>query len=116
MPNTAQVMRQAWQTKGWLACALWPISVLSRFWLVCRNAFHRLGWPRITRLPVPVLVVGNVVVGGTGKTPIVIALAKELEKRGFRPGIISRGYVQNKSTSSSTRDNVHEVFKESNPS
>jgi tetraacyldisaccharide 4'-kinase len=44
------------------------------------------------RLPVPVVVVGNFTVGGTGKTPLVIALAEHFRRRGFRPGIVSRGY------------------------
>ncbi len=95
MHDTSTLMRQAWQTKGWLACALWPISVLSRFWLVCRNAFDRLGWPRITRLPVPVLVVGNVVVGGTGKTPIVMHLASHFQALGWNVGVIARGHGVN---------------------
>ena len=45
-----------------------------------------------TRLPVPVVVVGNITVGGAGKTPLVAALAAALRERGFRPGIVSRGY------------------------
>jgi tetraacyldisaccharide 4'-kinase len=47
------------------------------------------------RLPVPVLVIGNFTVGGTGKTPLVIAIAKELSANGYRPGIVSRGYGRN---------------------
>ena len=47
---------------------------------------------KITRLPVPVIVVGNVVVGGAGKTPTVLALLQHLQQRGWHPGVVSRGH------------------------
>lgn len=56
-----------------------------------RNAY-RLGWLRSERLPVPVVVVGNISVGGTGKTPLVLWLVHFLKQQGLRPGIVSRGY------------------------
>jgi tetraacyldisaccharide 4'-kinase len=60
------------------------------------RALHRmpyaLGWREPTRLAVPVVVVGNITVGGTGKTPLVIALIEALRARGRKPGVISRGY------------------------
>ncbi|MDP6539099.1 MAG: tetraacyldisaccharide 4'-kinase [Planctomycetota bacterium] len=57
-----------------------------------RNAAYNRGWRRVGRLDVPVVSVGNLTVGGTGKTPAVIWLARELLERGRRPGILSRGY------------------------
>jgi tetraacyldisaccharide 4'-kinase len=52
----------------------------------------RSGWRKPTRLPVPVVIVGNLVAGGTGKTPLVIALVEALRTRGLHPGVVSRGY------------------------
>lgn len=60
--------------------------------LQLRRWRYRLGHLHSSRLPVPVLVVGNVVVGGTGKTPTVAALVKHLQTHGWQPGIVSRGY------------------------
>jgi tetraacyldisaccharide 4'-kinase len=57
-----------------------------------RRAAYRLGWLRSERLPVPVVVVGNITVGGSGKTPLVIHLARALRELGRRPGVISRGF------------------------
>lgn len=60
--------------------------------LVFRRRLYQWGLKRTDHLPVPVLVVGNITVGGTGKTPLTAWLATELVRRGWRPGIVSRGY------------------------
>jgi tetraacyldisaccharide 4'-kinase len=57
-----------------------------------RFALYRLGWLKSEHLPVPVVVVGNVVVGGAGKTPTVMALVHHLQAQGQQPGVISRGH------------------------
>lgn len=70
-----------------------PLSLLYRAILFCRDKFYRMGLFSKYKFPIPVIVVGNITVGGTGKTPLVIHIVKVLQQRGLRPGIISRGYA-----------------------
>jgi len=87
-----QTLLRAWQQRGLLACTLWPLSLLYRgLWLLRRNLF-RTGVLTVHRMPVPVIVVGNVVAGGGGKTPLVIELVRQLQSMGLHPGVVSRGY------------------------
>ena len=82
---------------GWL---LLPLSGL--YWLVltARGLLHSLGILRTHTAPVPVIVVGNITAGGTGKTPTVLWLVEELRAQGFKPGIVSRGYGGSRANSS----------------
>lgn len=73
---------------GWLA-ALVPVYRSLR---ALHRLPYRIGLRKPARLPVPVIVVGNVTVGGSGKTPLVLALVDALRERGWHPGVISRGY------------------------
>ncbi|MDL2358276.1 MAG: tetraacyldisaccharide 4'-kinase [Pseudomonadota bacterium] len=85
-------LTRAWLRRGPLACALWPVSLLFRALTNLRARLFRAGLLRSTRLPVPVVVVGNIFIGGTGKTPLTIWLAETLRAAGYTPGIISRGH------------------------
>ncbi|WP_312759574.1 tetraacyldisaccharide 4'-kinase [Pulveribacter sp.] len=85
-------LRQAWQHRGLLARLLWPLSLPYRWLTALRRALYAAGVLTRTRLPVPVIVVGNVIAGGAGKTPVTIALVRHLQAAGWRPGVISRGH------------------------
>ncbi|MGE7136552.1 tetraacyldisaccharide 4'-kinase [Luteibacter sp. NPDC031894] len=69
-----------------------PLESLYRHVTASRARRFREDPAAVVRLPVPVVVVGNITVGGTGKTPLIIALARALAERGFVPGVVSRGY------------------------
>jgi tetraacyldisaccharide 4'-kinase len=81
-----------WRRRGPAAWLLLPIALLFGLLVGLRRQLYRAGVLRVERLPVPVLVVGNIFVGGTGKTPFTIWLARQLRAAGFHPGVISRGY------------------------
>ncbi|MBL8434320.1 MAG: tetraacyldisaccharide 4'-kinase [Zoogloea sp.] len=81
-----------WQGRGAAAWCLFPLSLLFAFLAGLRRRLFALGLLKVERLPVPVIVVGNIAVGGSGKTPIALWLADALRARGHRPGIVSRGY------------------------
>ncbi len=85
-------LQDAWYHQGRGAFLLLPLSGLYRVVIASRSLLHRFGiLPRVD-VGVPVIVVGNITVGGTGKTPVTIWLAASLRERGFNPGIVSRGY------------------------
>jgi tetraacyldisaccharide 4'-kinase len=92
--NQSSQRRQGW----WLwsmnpfAILLMPISLVFYVSVSVRRLSYRIGILRSHKLPVTTIVVGNITLGGNGKTPIVIALYELLQARGFRVGIITRGY------------------------
>lgn len=85
-------LEKIWYQRSPLALLLLPLAIVfcSLVWL--RRHAYRLGLLPSYGMPMPVIVVGNISVGGTGKTPLVIWLVEHLRARGYRPGIISRGY------------------------
>jgi tetraacyldisaccharide 4'-kinase len=86
-------LQKAWLSKqDWLSLALLDVSWVYGALVKLRRKLYRTGVMKSTRIPVPVIVVGNVIAGGAGKTPIVIALAQHLLAQGWQPGIVSRGY------------------------
>jgi tetraacyldisaccharide 4'-kinase len=89
---------------AWLA---WPLSVVFGLASRVRRAAYARGLARADRMSVPVVVVGNVTAGGSGKTPLVIALAEALRERGWRPGVVSRGH--------GGRGDVREVAPDGDP-
>ncbi|MDX1748958.1 MAG: tetraacyldisaccharide 4'-kinase [Methylophaga sp.] len=90
-------MKTDWLTNNWYrpslaSLLLRPVSWLYRLIISLRRQAYRKGLYEQLSLPVPVIVVGNISVGGSGKTPFVIWLAQYLQNQGWHPGIISRGY------------------------
>lgn len=79
---------------------LLPLSGLYWLLITLRRCLYGLGILGRHRAIVPVIIVGNITAGGTGKTPVTIWLAGELQKRGFKAGIVSRGYGGSKSSTS----------------
>lgn len=84
----AETLQAAWLQRGPLARALLPLSWLYGAVVALRRALSKPG----PRLPVPVIVVGNLIAGGAGKTPTTLALVSLLRAQGWTPGIVSRGH------------------------
>jgi tetraacyldisaccharide 4'-kinase len=84
-------------TRAWQRQALWlwlllPISWLYGLITILRRQAYKIGLLASYRAPIPIMVIGNISVGGSGKTPLIIALVNELQSRGVKVGVISRGY------------------------
>jgi len=94
-----------WEKRGPTALVLWPLSWVYGLVLRIRKLLEDLGLSNRQAAPVPIIIVGNIRVGGTGKTPIVIALAQRLSQLGWRPGIISRGYGSTQTSPTQVRSN-----------
>ena len=85
-------LQRVWLRRGPVACLLWPVSRVYGGLVGMRRGAYESGKRPVERLAVPVIVVGNVIAGGAGKTPVVLALLQHLRRRGLRAGVVSRGY------------------------
>lgn len=99
--------------KQWRRLGLWHVFLVPLSWLFLllsslRRLAYKTGLLTPYKLPVPVIIVGNINVGGTGKTPLVIWLAEQLQRKGYAPAIISRGYLGNV-------EFISPVFSDSDP-
>jgi len=81
-----------WYRRGAIAWLLWPVSMVFCFLVVTRKLLYKIRLLRSRHPGIPVIIVGNVTVGGSGKTPLVIWIAELLKSKGWSPGIVSRGY------------------------
>lgn len=85
-------LHSAWRKKGWLSTLLLPLSWIAAAAVARKRSQFENEPALIHHCRIPVVVVGNIYVGGTGKTPVVIALLRALQARGWHPGVVSRGY------------------------
>ncbi|ERT12800.1 tetraacyldisaccharide 4'-kinase [Photorhabdus temperata] len=86
------MIERIWSGRSWLYLLLLPFSALYGLISGLRRLSYKVGLNQSWKAPVPVVVVGNLTAGGNGKTPVVIWLVEQLQKRGYRVGVVSRGY------------------------
>ncbi len=81
-----------WQSFNIVSMALAPVGLIFCFLTFLRRQMYQFGLLSVYRSRLPLIVVGNIYIGGNGKTPLVIELTRQLQAQGYRPGIVSRGY------------------------
>jgi tetraacyldisaccharide 4'-kinase len=91
-PTASDFAARHWYRLTPVSVLLYPFSLVFLLVVALRRALFRLGVLPSVRLRIPVVVIGNLTLGGSGKTPLVLALAEALRRKGMRPGILSRGY------------------------
>ena len=112
MTPERQALMRAWRGQSdWqaqvISFALLPFSWLFSVLITLRRWLYLAGFFKQHQLPVPVIVVGNVMVGGVGKTPITIALVQHLTAQGWSVGVLSRGYGRQTSSGTPSIHAVH---------
>lgn len=88
-------LQDVWYKEMYISSMFMPLSMLYDDAIRFRTFLYRIGIKKKTKLAVPVVIVGNITVGGTGKTPLILWMARFLKEQGYKPGIISRGYGGN---------------------
>lgn len=94
-PGIARWVQDAWYKEMYISAVFVPISMVYDDIIRFRAFLYKIGLFKKTKIAVPVIIVGNITVGGTGKTPLILCLARYLIEEGYKPGIISRGYGGN---------------------
>lgn len=92
MKYLSKTLQAGWLEPNWLTYFLLPFTLLYRLLMAIRYKLYTSGVFGVYKSPVPVLVVGNISVGGTGKTPLTMKIVNLAKEMGFKPGVISRGY------------------------
>ena len=87
-----QAINHYWQTLNVVSLSLAPVSLLFCLLVWFRRFLYRIHWLKSKSSDIPIIVVGNIYIGGNGKTPFVIELVKQLKRSGYQPAIVSRGY------------------------
>jgi tetraacyldisaccharide 4'-kinase len=90
--SLAERLPRLWYGPRWRTLPLWPLAAVYGVVVALRGLLYRAGWLASHRIGVPVVVVGNLTVGGTGKTPVAAWLSRQLSLRGRRVGVVLRGY------------------------
>jgi len=91
----ASAIEQSWYQATWWTWLLVPLSAIFAGLTALRRWCYRIGLAKSSQLAAPVIIVGNISVGGTGKTPFTLWLCQYLQQQGLKPGILSRGYGAN---------------------
>jgi len=90
--SASTLIQSFWYRKSIWRWLLYPLSGLLQLLALIKRFLYRRGFLKVYEFSVPVIVVGNITVGGTGKTPFIAYLAEQLVKKNYRVGIVSRGY------------------------
>ena len=91
--SLARWFEDAWYKEMYISTWFMPLSMFYVDVIRLRRWLYKTGRLQRVRLPVPVIIVGNLTVGGTGKTPLVVWIVEYLTQQGYKPGVISRGYA-----------------------